>query len=110
MWLSFIRRYKARNGILLEYSFDATISHSVMFICSQILKGNAHIPKWLSQGAQDILRKILDPNPITRIDVDGIRAHDWFKQGYAAAVPFNDDEDISIDEDSLHMTEVTYVS
>lgn len=84
---------------------------SVMFICSQILKGNAHIPKWLSQGAQDILRKILDPNPITRIDVEGIRAHEWFKQGYAPAVPFNDEEeDISMDEDSLNMTKVTYVS
>ena len=83
---------------------------SVIFICSQILKGNAHIPKWLSQGAQDILRKILDPSPITRIDLDGIRTHDWFKQGYAPAVPFNDDEDISMSEGSLNMTEVTYVS
>jgi 5'-AMP-activated protein kinase catalytic alpha subunit len=84
---------------------------NVLFICSQILKGTAHIPKWLSQGAQDILRKILDPNPITRIDVEGIRAHEWFKQGYAPAVPFNDEEeDISMDEDSLNMTKVTYVS
>jgi 5'-AMP-activated protein kinase, catalytic alpha subunit len=71
----------------------------------QILKGNAHIPKWLSPGAQDILREILDPNPITRIDVDGIRAHDWFKQDYARAVPFHDDDD-NTDEGIINMTEV----
>jgi serine/threonine protein kinase len=99
-----------QNIYIWLISFHATISQRCDVYSSQILKGNAHIPKWLSQGAQDILRKILDPNPVTRIDVDGIRAHDWFKQGYAPAMPFSDDEeDISMDEDSLNITEVTYV-
>lgn len=102
------------EGIKQERSITETYylanNHiSVWYLFVQILKGNAHIPKWLSQGAQDILRKILDPNPITRIDVDRIRAHDWFKQGYAPAVAYHDDEDIGMDEDSLNTTLVNYL-
>ncbi|CAD6222885.1 unnamed protein product [Miscanthus lutarioriparius] len=96
-------------GVILYVMLTGNLpfdDQNVVVLYQKILKGNAHIPKWLSQGAQDILRKILDPNPITRIDVDGIRAHEWFKQGYAPAVPFNDDEeDISMDVHSLNMTE-----
>ncbi|XP_008667916.1 CBL-interacting serine/threonine-protein kinase 1 isoform X1 [Zea mays] len=99
-------------GVILYVMLTGNLpfdDQNVVVLYQKILKGNAHIPKWLSQGAQDILRKILDPNPVTRIDVDGIRAHDWFKQGYAPAMPFSDDEeDISMDEDSLNITEVTY--
>ncbi|XP_066398131.1 CBL-interacting protein kinase 21-like isoform X3 [Miscanthus floridulus] len=95
-------------GVILYVMLTGNLpfdDQNVVVLYQKILKGNAHIPKWLSQGAQDILRKILDPNPITRIDVDGIRAHEWFKQGYAPAVPFNDDEeDISMDVHSLNMT------
>ncbi|XP_035820677.1 CBL-interacting serine/threonine-protein kinase 1 isoform X3 [Zea mays] len=96
-------------GVILYVMLTGNLpfdDQNVVVLYQKILKGNAHIPKWLSQGAQDILRKILDPNPVTRIDVDGIRAHDWFKQGYAPAMPFSDDEeDISMDEDSLNITE-----
>ncbi|XP_066391308.1 CBL-interacting protein kinase 21-like isoform X2 [Miscanthus floridulus] len=99
-------------GVILYVMLTGNLpfdDQNVVVLYQKILKGNAHIPKWLSQGAQHILRKILDPNPIMRIDVDGIKAHEWFKKGYAPAVPFNDDEeDISMDVDSLNMTEVTY--
>jgi 5'-AMP-activated protein kinase catalytic alpha subunit len=76
---------------------------NMVVLYQKILKGDAHIPKWLSPGAQDILRKILDPNPITRFGMDGIRAHDWFSQGYTPAVPFYDDDD-NIGDDNPHMT------
>lgn len=62
----------------------------------QILRGDAKIPKWLSPGARDILRRILDPSPITRINVAGIKAHEWFKQDYVAAIPSDDEEDPSL--------------
>jgi serine/threonine protein kinase len=76
---------------------------------SQILKGTVHIPKWLSPGAQDILRKILDPDPITRFGIDGIRGHDWFNQSYTPAVPFDDDDDNYIGDDNPQMPKVAYV-
>lgn len=65
----------------------------------QILRGDAKIPKWLSPGARDILRRILDPSPITRINVAGIKAHEWFKQDYVPAIPSDDEEDPSLDND-----------
>jgi len=77
---------------------------NMVVLYQKILKGTVHIPKWLSPGAQDILRKILDPNPITRIGMDRIRAHDWFNQCYTPAMPFDDDDDNYIGDDNPHMT------
>ncbi|EAZ04841.1 hypothetical protein OsI_27019 [Oryza sativa Indica Group] len=78
---------------------------NTVVLYQKILKGDARIPKWLSPGAQDILRKILDPNPITRLDITGIRAHEWFRQDYTPAMPFDDDDDNNISDGNLHMTE-----
>ena len=65
----------------------------------QILKGETHIPTCLSPGAQNLIRRILDPNPKTRINEAEIKADDWFKQDYTPAIPNDDEEDIiSVDE------------
>lgn len=54
-----------------------------------------------------MLRRILDPNPVTRINVAGIRADDWFKKDYSPAVPFDyDDDDYSSLYGSLPIKEV----
>lgn len=60
----------------------------------QIFKGDCQIPKWLSPAAQDLLKRILQPNPMKRINVAGIREHEWFKKDYVPAVPHDDDEDV----------------
>ncbi|KAG8079589.1 hypothetical protein GUJ93_ZPchr0007g5187 [Zizania palustris] len=94
-------------GVILYVMLTGNLpfdDQNTVVLYQKILKGDAHIPKWLSPVAQDILRKILDPNPITRLDVTGIRAHDWFKKDYTPAMPFDDDED-NIGDDTLHMTE-----
>ncbi|RRT65909.1 hypothetical protein B296_00026475 [Ensete ventricosum] len=69
------------------------------FMTSLICRGDTKIPRWLSPGAQKMLGRILDPNPVTRINVAGIRADDWFKKDYSPAVPYNfhdDDDDLSL--------------
>ncbi|GJN10893.1 hypothetical protein PR202_ga29034 [Eleusine coracana subsp. coracana] len=91
-------------GVILYVMLTGNLPFDDENVVALYQKGNAHIPKWLSPGAQDILQKILDPNPITRIDVDGIMAHDWFKQDYARAVPFHDDDD-NTDEGGINVTE-----
>ncbi|URD80934.1 Cbl-interacting protein kinase [Musa troglodytarum] len=68
-------------------------------LCQKICRGDTKIPRWLSPGAQNMLRRILDPNPVTRINVAGIRADDWFKKDYSPAVPFDYDDD---DDSSLY--------
>ncbi|GJM94527.1 hypothetical protein PR202_ga11177 [Eleusine coracana subsp. coracana] len=45
-----------------------------------------------------ILQRILEPNPMERIDMAGIKAHEWFRQNYIPVVPCdNDDEDSHLD-------------
>ncbi|KAG7995660.1 hypothetical protein I3843_01G121200 [Carya illinoinensis] len=71
----------------------------------KIFKGDTQIPTWLSPGAQNLIRRILDPNPLTRITTEDIKADEWFKQGYSPANP-DDDEDIHIDDEAFSIHEV----
>ncbi|CAN1281871.1 CBL-interacting protein kinase 17 [Linum perenne] len=48
----------------------------------KIVKGDVEIPKEMSSGAGNMIRRILDPNPATRITMSGIKAHEWFIQDY----------------------------
>lgn len=72
----------------------------------QIFKGDAQIPKWLSQGAHNMIKRILDPNPVSRITMAGIKADEWFKQDYAPANPDDEEEDIYIDDEAFSIREV----
>ncbi|CAN1806242.1 CBL-interacting serine/threonine-protein kinase 1 [Linum perenne] len=49
----------------------------------KIVKGDVEIPKEMSSGAGNMIRRILDPNPVTRITMSGIKAHEWFNQDYS---------------------------
>lgn len=60
----------------------------------KILKGDTQIPKWLSPGAQNMIKRILDPDPLTRITMVDIKSDEWFKQGYVPANP-DEEEDIN---------------
>ncbi|KAG1327614.1 Non-specific serine/threonine protein kinase [Cocos nucifera] len=89
--------------ILMGYlPFD---DRNLAVLYQKIFKGDTRIPKWLSPGAQNLLRRILDPNPITRINVAEIKAHEWFKQDYTPVIPNDDDEYMSIDGAALSIKE-----
>ncbi|MCD9560109.1 CBL-interacting serine/threonine-protein kinase 1 [Datura stramonium] len=62
----------------------------------KIFKGDAPIPKWLSEGAKNLIRRILDPNPQTRITMAEIKEDEWFKQDYT---PANPDEEEDLEDD-----------
>ncbi|PHT82230.1 CBL-interacting serine/threonine-protein kinase 1 [Capsicum annuum] len=62
----------------------------------KILKGDVHIPKWLSAGAKNLIKRILDPNPHTRITMAQIKEDGWFKQDYIPVNP--DEEDLESDD------------
>ncbi|KAK3164171.1 hypothetical protein QOZ80_1AG0013670 [Eleusine coracana subsp. coracana] len=67
---------------------------NLVVLYQKIFKGDCQIPKGLSPSVQDLLRRILEPNPMKRINISGIRAHEWFQKDYVPAVPYDDDEDI----------------
>nr|ACQ83479.1 CBL-interacting protein kinase 07 [Physcomitrium patens] len=42
-------------------------------------------PAWFSPGAKSLILKMLDPNTRTRITLEGIYNHPWFKKNYVPA-------------------------
>ncbi|CAL9126640.1 unnamed protein product [Musa textilis] len=83
-------------GVILYVILSGSLpfdDRNLAVLCQKIFRGNTKIPRWLSPDAQDLLRRMLDPNPITRMDAAGIKAHDWFKQDYTPVIPSDDDDD-----------------
>ncbi|KAG5116925.1 hypothetical protein JHK84_043038 [Glycine max] len=69
----------------------------------KILKGEVQIPRWLSPGSQNIIKRMLDVNLKTRITMAMIKEDEWFKEGYSPANPEDEEESVYIDEDfSIH--------
>ncbi|XP_011071316.1 CBL-interacting serine/threonine-protein kinase 1-like [Sesamum indicum] len=62
----------------------------------KIFKGEAQIPKWLSPGAKNLIKRILDPNPHTRITLGEIKENDWFKQDYTPLDPMEEEEEENV--------------
>ncbi|XP_048133665.1 CBL-interacting serine/threonine-protein kinase 24-like isoform X1 [Rhodamnia argentea] len=54
-------------------------------------------PIWFSLGATSLIKRILDPNPRTRIGIEGIRKHSWFRKNYVP-VRQKEDEVVNLDD------------
>ncbi|KAG5569521.1 hypothetical protein H5410_059287 [Solanum commersonii] len=54
-------------------------------------------PFWFSPGATSLIQKIIDPNPQTRIKIDGIKRDPWFRKNYRA-VRAKADEVVDLDD------------
>ncbi|KAF8034457.1 hypothetical protein BT93_C0691 [Corymbia citriodora subsp. variegata] len=54
-------------------------------------------PIWFSLGATSLIKRILDPNPRTRISIEGIRKHSWFQKNYMP-VRCKEDEEVNLDD------------
>ncbi|XP_070058068.1 CBL-interacting serine/threonine-protein kinase 1-like isoform X2 [Nicotiana tomentosiformis] len=81
---------------------------NLAILYKKIFKGDVHIPKWLSLGAKNLLKRILDPNPRTRITMAEIKINEWFKQDYDPANPYEEDlecDHISTDNQVLTVQE-----
>ncbi|XP_013587901.1 PREDICTED: CBL-interacting serine/threonine-protein kinase 17-like isoform X2 [Brassica oleracea var. oleracea] len=71
----------------------------------RIFKGDPPIPRWLSPGAKTMIKRMLDPNPITRMTIAGIKANDWFNNGYTPSNSDDEDDASSIQEDMVKVSE-----
>ncbi|KAF8656571.1 hypothetical protein HU200_060632 [Digitaria exilis] len=54
---------------------------SLVNMYRKIYAGRFRCPAWFSPALRDLLRRVLDPNPDSRIDADGIVSHPWFCDG-----------------------------
>ncbi|XP_022575191.2 CBL-interacting serine/threonine-protein kinase 17 isoform X1 [Brassica napus] len=93
IWSCGVILYAILTGCL---PFDDT---NLAAICRKIVKGDPPIPRWISPGAKTMIKRMLDPNPMTRITIAGIKANDWFKHDYSTPSNCHDEDDaISIQD------------
>ncbi|KAM7508192.1 hypothetical protein LguiA_018645 [Lonicera macranthoides] len=54
-------------------------------------------PPWFSPDAKSLIHKILDPNPETRIQIQGMQDDPWFRKDYVA-VGLREDGEVNLDD------------
>lgn len=69
---------------------------NLMELYKKIFKAEFSIPSWFSSGAKKLIKRILDPNPSTRITFPELLQNEWFKKGYKP--PVFEQEEINLDD------------
>ncbi|KAI3947846.1 hypothetical protein MKX01_034511 [Papaver californicum] len=55
---------------------------NIMELYKKIFKADFTCPPWFSTSAKKLIKKILDPNPLTRNSVAEVIENEWFKKEY----------------------------
>uniref|UniRef100_A0A3N7GCX2 non-specific serine/threonine protein kinase n=1 Tax=Populus trichocarpa TaxID=3694 RepID=A0A3N7GCX2_POPTR len=66
-------------------------------LCRKINAAKYSCPFWFSPVAKALIDKILDPNPKTRIGIEGIKKHPWFRKSYEP-VGHSEEEEVNLDD------------
>ncbi|XVF87116.1 hypothetical protein PTKIN_Ptkin18bG0093700 [Pterospermum kingtungense] len=69
---------------------------NLMALYKKIFKADFNPPPWFSSSAKKLIKRILDPNPLTRITIAEIIENDWFKKGYMP--PRFEQADVTLDD------------
>ncbi|KAM0887284.1 hypothetical protein ACQ4PT_029154 [Festuca glaucescens] len=69
---------------------------NLMSLYKKIYKADFTCPSWFSTSTKKLIKKILDPNPNTRITIAEVINNEWFKKGYQP--PTFETEDINLDD------------
>ncbi|XP_052179634.1 CBL-interacting serine/threonine-protein kinase 23-like [Diospyros lotus] len=70
--------------------------NNLMALYKKISKAEFTCPPWLSSSAKKLIKRILDPNPKTRITIAEVIENEWFKKGYKP--PTFEQPDVSLDD------------
>ncbi|KAG6769342.1 hypothetical protein POTOM_024973 [Populus tomentosa] len=66
-------------------------------LCRKINAAKYSCPFWFSPVAKALIDKMLDPNPKTRIGIEGIKKHPWFRKSYEP-VGHSEEEEVNLDD------------
>ncbi|CAL5091466.1 unnamed protein product [Urochloa decumbens] len=69
---------------------------NLMSLYKKIFKADFSCPSWFSTSAKKLIKKILDPNPSTRITIAELINNEWFKKGYQP--PRFETADVNLDD------------
>ncbi|KAF8031016.1 hypothetical protein BT93_D0263 [Corymbia citriodora subsp. variegata] len=69
---------------------------NLMALYKKIFKAEFTCPSWFSSSAKKLIKRILDPNPSTRITITEVIENDWFKKGYKP--PVFEQANVSLDD------------
>ncbi|XP_058199750.1 CBL-interacting serine/threonine-protein kinase 23 isoform X2 [Rhododendron vialii] len=69
---------------------------NLMALYKKIFKAEFTCPPWFSSSAKKLIKRILDPNPTTRITIAEVIENEWFKKGYKP--PTFEQADVSLDD------------
>jgi serine/threonine protein kinase len=69
---------------------------NLMSLYKKIYKADFTCPSWFSTSAKKLIKKILDPNPSTRITISEVINNEWFKKGYQP--PRFETADVNLDD------------
>ncbi|KAG2552346.1 CBL-interacting protein kinase 31 isoform X2 [Panicum virgatum] len=70
---------------------------NIIALYKKISEAQFTCPSWFSPGAKNLITRILDPNPTTRITIAQILEDPWFKKGYKPPV-FDEKYQTSLDD------------
>ncbi|GMY09067.1 CBL-interacting serine/threonine-protein kinase 9 [Fagus crenata] len=63
----------------------------------KISRADFTCPPYFSPGAKELIKCILDPNPLTRITIPEILENEWFKKGYKPAY-YEEEKNVNLDD------------
>ncbi|KAJ4728041.1 Non-specific serine/threonine protein kinase [Melia azedarach] len=70
---------------------------NLMALYRKICRADFSCPSWFSAGARKLIKRILDPNPLTRITISEMLEDEWFKKGFKPP-HFDKEEDVNLDD------------
>lgn len=74
--------------------FDDT---NLLALYKKIQSAEFTFPSWFSSGARKLIKRIIDPNPMTRISIAEILEDEWFKKDYKPP-HFGQEENVNLDD------------
>ncbi|KAJ4982453.1 hypothetical protein NE237_033290 [Protea cynaroides] len=69
---------------------------NLVTLYKKIFKAEFTCPPWFSTSAKKLIKRILDPNTVTRIKISEVIENEWFKKGYKP--PVFHSADVSLDD------------